>query len=163
MIYNNFYFLIKKKLRLGFQFGVGRSFGRISVYHRGGRLRKSFIFVDFFRRINSYGFIFKIIKTSLFTSFLGLIIYENGLTNYIILSEAMKINNPLFSGSTWNISQKLKSGYAVPLSYINLFSLVNNIEIYPFKGSSYARAAGMSAIITVKMSNSKVLLKLKSG
>jgi len=100
MNFNNFYFLITKKLRIGFQFGVGRSFGRISVFHRGGRLRKSFIFVDFFRRINSFGFIFKIIKTSLFTSFLGLIIYENGLTNYIILSENSKVNNLLFSGSS---------------------------------------------------------------
>ena len=75
-MFNNFYFCISKKLRIGFQFGVGRSFGRISIHHRGGYSRKSLIFIDFFRRINAFGFIYKIIKTSLFTSFVGLIIYE---------------------------------------------------------------------------------------
>lgn len=75
-----FKFLISKKLRIGFNFGSGRSFGLISIHHRGGRLKKSIYNIDFFKRINSFGFISKILKTSLFTSFVGLIIYENGLS-----------------------------------------------------------------------------------
>ena len=51
MNFNNFYFFISKKLRIGFHFGVGRSFGRISIHHCGGGQRKKSIFVDFFRRI----------------------------------------------------------------------------------------------------------------
>lgn len=50
----------------------------------------------------------------------------------------------------------------MPLSYISLFSLLSNIELYPFSGALYARAAGMSAILATKFMN-KVCLKLKSG
>lgn len=35
--------------------------------------------------------------------------------------------------------------------------------MYPFKGSSCARSAGMSAILSVKNKNKTTLLKLKSG
>jgi len=48
------------------------------------------------------------------------------------------------------------------LTYINLFTIVNNIELYPYKGSQIVRSAGTSAIITGKINN-KMSLKLKSG
>jgi ribosomal protein L2 len=62
--------------------------------------------------------------------------------------------------------EKLKtfniSGSSLPLSYINLFSLVSNVELSSFKGGILSRAAGTSLILTSKL-NDKVLLKSKSG
>jgi len=168
-LYNKFFMkqyfnlFLSKKLRVGFIFGSGRSFGLISVHHRKCRTVKKAFYVDFFKRINSYGFIFKIIKTSLFTSFIGLIIYENGLSNYILLSENVNVDNILFSGSFIKKSVKLLKGYSLPLSYINLFSIVSNIELYPFRGMVYSRSAGTSSILAGKFNNNTVLLKLKSG
>lgn len=78
---------IRSKLRIGFNFGIGRSFGKISVHHKGCFKVKNYKCLDFIRRINSYGFIFRIFKSNIFTSFLALVIYENGLSNYILLSE----------------------------------------------------------------------------
>ena len=62
MNFNNFYFFISKKLRIGFHFGVGRSFGRISIHHCGGGQRKKSIFVDFFRRIILMGLFLRLLK-----------------------------------------------------------------------------------------------------
>ena len=42
--------------------------------------------IDFYRRINSFGIIYKIIKDLNRTAFLGSILYENGLFSYIIFS-----------------------------------------------------------------------------
>jgi len=158
---NKFWLKIKLKLKVGFNFGVGRSHGKITIFHRGGSSKKTIDIIDFFRRINSYGFIFKIVKTSLFTSFLGFIIYENGLSNYILLSDKVNINSIIYSGSSF-IKRKFFLGDSLPLGDIGLFSLVNNIELNPFKGSIYARSAGLSAILSSKK-DKKILLKLKSG
>lgn len=56
----------------------------------------------------------------------------------------------------------MQVGFALPIYNFSLFSLVNNIELYPFSGSSLIRAAGTSAIIINKYMN-YVLVKLKSG
>lgn len=56
----------------------------------------------------------------------------------------------------------LNIGSALPLSYLKLFTVVSNIELYPFSGSVLARAAGAGAILTVQSLDSSVL-KFKSG
>lgn len=95
-----FNLLISKKLKFGFVSKSGRNFsGKICVYHKGGGNKKCHLLVDFIRRVNSYGFIFKIIKHSLFSSLIGLIIYENGLSSYILLSENNNLYNKLYSGT----------------------------------------------------------------
>ena len=151
LFFNYFFHNLDKKLRIGFVKTSGRNFsGKVCVHHKGGGNKRSIYFVDFFRRINSYGFILKVVKTSLFNSFLGLVVYENGLTNYIILSENIKKNSKIFSGSFYNKSE-ISYGYSIPVSYIPLFTPVNNIELYPFSGGLFARAAGTSAVVTSKL------------
>lgn len=155
-------FKLNKKLKIGFLKPTGRNFsGRICVHHQGGALKRNNYLVDFFKRINSFGIVVRIIKSSLYTSYLGLVIYLNGLSSYILLSDKIKENNVIFSGT---FSEKLSYsiGYSLPLSYLPLFSLVNNVELYPYSGSVLARAAGMSALVISKLNN-KVVLKLKSG
>lgn len=163
LFFNYYFHTLKKKLRIGFVQASGRNFsGRICVHHQGGGNKRCLYLVDFFRRVNAFGIISKIVKTSFFNSFLGLIIYENGLTNYMILSETLKVHNKIFSGSYYNEKKAILTGYSVSLSYVPLFLPVSNIELYPFSGSTLARSAGTSAIVTSKTSN-RVNLKLKSG
>jgi ribosomal protein L2 len=142
----------------------GRNFlGKICVHHRSGGNKKKYLYIDFFRRINNYGYIYKIIKCSNRTALIGGIIYENGLFSHIIISETIKLGSKIYSGT--NIKNNNDSsiiGNSVILQKIKLFSVVNNIEKYPFSGSSLIRAAGTSAIITTKINNT-VMLKLKSG
>jgi large subunit ribosomal protein L2 len=57
---------------------------------------------------------------------------------------------------------KINIGFSLPLSYISLFSLINNVELIAFSGGQLLRAAGANALIILKQSNF-VSIKLKSG
>jgi ribosomal protein L2 len=50
----------------------------------------------------------------------------------------------------------------VPIKHIKLFSIVNNIEMLPYKGAVLCRSAGVSAILIGKTLN-RAMLKLNSG
>jgi len=96
---------------------------------------------------------------------LGLFIYENGLSNYILLAEDLKIGDYIYVGTRSSVDKDIsckKIGSALPLSYISLFSKIYNVEFYPFKGGQLARAAGTSVIVSSK-DFKKTILKVKSG
>jgi ribosomal protein L2 len=155
-----FFFNINKKILIGTKSNAGRNYlGVICVHHRFGGNRTKFLNIDFYRRINSFGFIYKIIKDTYRTALLGGVIYENGLFAYIILSENINVGQKIYSGVFNNLN---KPGYTSLLKNIKLFATINNIEIYPYKGSTLSRSAGCSALLT-SINNDNVTLKLKSG
>jgi large subunit ribosomal protein L2 len=139
----------------------GRNFtGKICVHHRKGLTIKKYYKIDFYRRINSYGYLFKIIYNTNRTSYIGGIFYENGLISYIILAEKIKLGDKIYSGV--KKTKKNKRGNTNEIKNIKLFNIINNIELNPYKGAKLIRAAGTSAILTAKEKN-KINLKLKSG
>jgi large subunit ribosomal protein L2 len=94
-------------------------------------------YVDYFRRLNLLGFILKIQKVPFYTGNLGLIIYQNGLSNFILLAEDLKLGDYIFVGTQLIFDKEIsckKNGSALPISYIPLFSKIHNLELYPFKG-----------------------------
>jgi len=158
--------LLKNFLRIGFIPSAGRNFmGQICIRHRGGALKRRKYYVDFFRRINLIGYIIKIQKTPFYTGNLGLIIYQNGLSNYLLLAEDLYIGDRIYIGTALLKDKDFfykKIGSAIPLSYISLFSKIHNLELYPFKGGQLARAAGTSVIVSSKTLDC-TMLKVKSG
>jgi large subunit ribosomal protein L2 len=157
------YSYLSKNLKVGTFFVGGRNFtGHICVHHRSGGVKKNYYLIDFYRRVNSFGLIYKIIKDLNRTAFLGSIIYENGLFSYIILSEGLQIGDKIYSGSKKNFRGKSKNGFALCLNSINLFTIVNNVEMNPYTGSLLARAAGASCLLVGKKKDN-VILKFKSG
>jgi large subunit ribosomal protein L2 len=160
---NYFIFSINKKVSIGTRPLSGRNFlGTICVHHQSGGNKKNYLYVDFYRRINSFGYIYKIIKCPNRTGYLGSIIYENGLFSYILLSEGLKINSKIYSGNFSTNKDINQIGITIPLNNIRLFSIINNIELYPYSGGIITRSAGSSAIITTKKKEN-VIVKLKSG
>jgi large subunit ribosomal protein L2 len=159
--YLNFlFFNIKNKISIGVRPKSGRNFtGKICVHHRSGGHKKQYYFIDYFRRINNFGFLYKILQCSNRTAYIGAIIYENGLFSFNILTENIQIGHKIYSGSNY-INNDL--GNSILLKNISLFSILNNIENYPFFGGSITRSAGTSAILTNK-NNNKIIIKLKSG
>jgi len=84
--------IVNSFLRIGYIPSSGRNFsGKICIRHQGGSRKRCYLYVDFFRRLNLVGVLSKIKKTSLYTGYLGLMLYQNGLSNYILLSENMHI------------------------------------------------------------------------
>jgi len=155
-----FYNIKKKEISIGSRPKSGRNLtGKICVHHKSGGNKKLYYFIDFFRRINNYGYIYIIIKSQNRTALIGGIIYENGLFSFNILTENTKIGSKIYSG-TLNTTNTL--GYSILLKNINLFSIINNIENYPFFGGTITRSAGTSALLT-SSKNKKISLKLKSG
>jgi large subunit ribosomal protein L2 len=155
------YSYISKNLKIGTSFLGGRNFlGSICVHSRSGGVKRNYCYLDFYRRINAYGLVYKIIKDLNRTAYIGAIIYENGLFSYIILSEGIQVASKIYSGS--RRKGKILKGYAVPLQSINLFTIVNNVETRPYKGASIARAAGTSCLLVGKKKNN-IILKFKSG
>jgi len=68
----------------------------------------------------------KIIKNIKFTAYLGLIIYQNGLSSYVILADRVDIADIVFSGSSvFEENEKpLFLGSALPFFYIPLFTII---------------------------------------
>jgi len=157
--------IFNKKLSIGIRPRSGRNFsGKICVYHKSGGNKNQYICIDFYRRINNFGYIYIVLKTVNRTAFIGGIIYENGLFSYILTTENLIIGNKIYSGifkkySFFNINRK---GNNIILRDMSLFDILSNVEKFPYSGGSILRAAGVSSILTNK-SNNNVVLKLKSG
>ncbi len=131
---NYLFYNIKGKLSIGTRLKSGRNlFGKICVYHKSGGNKNQYICIDFYRRINNFGYIYIVLKTVNRTAFIGGIIYENGLFSYIILSEGLNLGDIIYSGSFNYDNTEILTGYALPLKNYNLFTLINNIEITQFK------------------------------
>ena len=159
-----YYFLfncISTKLKVGTCSFAGRNFsGKICVFHKGGANKKKNLLIDFKRRINQHGIIYNVVHDSKRSSFIGLIFYDNGYFSHIVLSSSVSIGDRIFSGVE-NL-ENFNTGDSTLLSFFDIFSIVNNIELKPFFGSSLARAAGVGATI-ISRNNYKVCLKLNSG
>ena len=101
-------------------------------------------------------------KVSFYSSFLGIIVYSNGIISSMLITDNLHLNNIIYSGTFFIKKDVLKKGYSMPLKFFGLFSLVSNVELVPFKGSTLIRAAGSSGLV-VNNKEKKVNLKLRSG
>jgi len=82
--------------------------------------------------------------------------------SFITLSEGTLVGQRIYSGSFFdnNLSNNKSSSFC--LRQQALFSVVCNVESYPYMGSALARAAGSGAVI-IASSSKLITLKLKSG
>lgn len=96
------------------------------------------------------------------TGKIGLILYENGLSSFILLQKGLKISSIVANGTSLFSVKALKTGDSTILNNIPLFSIISNIENKPLKGGNLCRAAGVSALLISK--NDKfAFLKFNSG
>lgn len=158
------YFFFKKiesKYNKGYNKKGGRNFqGRVCVLHRGGATKRMRREVDYFRKIEEYGLVLRVIKDTYRSAHVGLIIYINGLLSYILLSEGVVAGSWIYSGS--KRQGKVSKGYSNTLRSFALLSILNTIEAFPFKGGSFVRSAGVGAILFKKTEN-RGFLKMPSG
>lgn len=89
-----------KKLSFGLCKTGGRNFfGCITVFHRGGGVKRRYKLIDYQRRLNAFGVVIKFTADSHRAAFLSLICYFNGLLTYIIGSSGLMPLDVLFSGN----------------------------------------------------------------
>src|SRR5690349_7200982 len=127
------YFVIsslKKKFIKGIKKTGGRSnTGRVTVRGRGGGNKINYRILDLYRRLNQYGMLMQVFYDPNRTCKLGLIIFENGLSNLILAQVNMRIRDVIYLGSDLIEEEKeIKNGYSMPLINMPLYSVLSNIE-----------------------------------
>lgn len=135
--------------------------GRITVRHKGGRVKRHYRIIDFKRNKDNIPAVVKTIEYDPNRSAnICLLAYTDGEKKYILAPKGIKLGQKLYSGETADIVV----GNSLPLSSIPEGTYVHNIEMQPGGGGIIARSAGTSAQILGKDESGKyVVLRLKSG
>ena len=133
--------------------------GRITVRHHGGGNRTKYRVIDFKR--NKFD-VPATVQTLEYdpnrSAFIALIQYADGVKNYIIAPDGLKVGDTVMAGPNADI----KPGNALPLENIPVGTIIHNIELYPGHGAQLVRSAGNMAQLMAK-ENGLALVRLPSG
>jgi large subunit ribosomal protein L2 len=150
----------EKSLTGGRKERAGRdSFGRISVWHKGGGHKRLYRIVDFKRdKIGIPGKVASIEYDPNRSANIALVKYADGEKRYIIAPQGLGVNAQVISGPT----APIEAGNALPLENIPLGFMVHNVELTLGRGGQMVRSAGSGALIAAKEGD-YVTIKLPSG
>jgi large subunit ribosomal protein L2 len=135
--------------------------GKIMTRHKGGDAKRRYRLVDF--RRNKFN-IPATVKTIEYdpnrTSFICLIVYQDGTKSYIVAPANIKIGDKVISGESTDI----KIGNCLKIKNIPEGTFIHNVELVPGHGGQLARSAGTSAQVLGKDETGKfVIVKLASN
>lgn len=137
----------------------GRSRGRVTVRHQGGRRKRYYREIDFNRdKFDVWGIVEDIQYDPNRNSLVALVSYSDGERRYIITPEDLKIGDKVISSDT----APLEIGNSLPISKIPIGTQIHNLEITPGKGAQVAKSAGSSAVIQGREAGF-VLVKMPSS
>ena len=149
-----------KQLSLGKVSSGGRNnLGRITSRGQGAGHKNKYRVVDFYRKKDDLkARVERIEYDPNRSANLALIKYEDGVWNYILAPNQIKIGDDVISGK----SKEIKIGNCMPLNDIPSGTDIHNIELTPSGGGKLVRSAGSSAQILGTDEN-YCLIKLQSG
>ena len=149
-----------KQLSLGKVSSGGRNnLGRITSRGQGAGHKNKYRVVDFYRKKDDLkARVERIEYDPNRSANLALIKYEDGVLNYILAPNQIKIGDDVISGK----SKEIKIGNCMPLNDIPAGTDIHNIELTPSGGGKLVRSAGSSAQILGTDEN-YCLIKLQSG
>lgn len=144
-------FLLKKK--------SGRSGGKVTVRHQGGRHKRYYRMIDFKRdRINVPAKVEALEYDPNRNVDIALLKYEDGERRYILAPKGLKVGDEVVSGERVEI----KTGNTLKLANLPVGTIIHNVELVPGKGGQLARSAGTGLIIQAK-EGAFVHVKMPSG
>jgi large subunit ribosomal protein L2 len=132
--------------------------GRITVRHRGGGNKRKYRIIDFKRQGTDPAKVAAIEYDPNRTAYIALLETDAGVKSYIIAPQGLRVGDIVESGADADI----KPGNTLPLQNIPLGTFINNIELYPGKGSQLVRSAGSAAQLMAK-DNGQAQIRLPSG
>lgn len=138
----------------------GRSHGKVTVRHQGGRNKRFYREMHFNRNQKDgiAGTVFSIETDPNRRAKIALVVYADGDKRYIIAPYGLKIGQKVEAGDVAG----LEIGNSMPLSRIAIGTQIHNIEIQPGKGAQAVKAAGSVAVVQGK-EEEWVLVKMPSG
>ena len=139
--------------------GGRNSYGRVTVWQRGGGNKRLYRLIDFERSKHGVPAVVESIEYDPNRSArIALLKYRDGEKRYIVAPVGLKVGEELVSGS----GVEIKTGNAMPLAEIPLGAFIHNVELQPGAGAKIARSAGSSAQLIAK-AESFSHVKLASG
>ena len=149
-----------KSLTVGRHSTGGRNnLGRITSRHKGAGHKHKYRQIDFYRKKDDMkAKVERIEYDPNRSAHVALIKYEDGLMNYILSPNKIKIGDEVISGR----NKKIEIGNCMQLSDIPTGTDIHNIELYPNSGGKLVRSAGASAQISGTDDN-YCIVKLNSG
>lgn len=137
----------------------GRSHGKISTRHQGGRHKRLYRLVDFKRgNKDLVAEVAAIEYDPNRSADIALLEYENGAKSYILAPVGISVGQKVVASE----KAEIKPGNALPLWQVPLGTDLHNVELLPGKGGQLARSAGASAKLMAREGN-RATLKLSSG
>lgn len=133
--------------------------GHVTSRHRGGGHKKMYRRIDF--RRDKHGVPARVATIEYDpnrNSRIALLTYADGEKRYIIAPMGLNVGDAVISGP----DVELRTGNAMPLSKIQLGTVVHAIEMRPGQGAKIARGAGTFAQVMAK-EGTLILLRLPSG
>ena len=129
------------------EFAGRNMYGRITVRHRGSGTRQYIRTVDFKRLKREIpAKVAAIEYDPNRTSRLALLVYADGVKQYIVAPLGLKVGDIVISGTNADI----RPGNCLPISNIPVGTLIHNVELSIGKGGQLARAAGAAAQLLAK-------------
>ena len=123
------------------------SYGRITVRHRGGGVKRKYRIIDFKRDKDGISAqVMSIEYDPNRSANIALLQYEDGEKRYIIAPLGLKKGDKVISGDGADIIP----GNAMTIANIPVGTLIHNIELYPGRGAQLVRSAGNSAQLMAK-------------
>ncbi len=123
------------------------SYGRITVRHRGGGVKRKYRIIDFKRdKIDMPAKVLTLEYDPNRSANIALLEYEDGEKRYIIAPVGLKVGDTVLSSAAADI----KPGNTLPIANIPVGTVIHNIELYPGKGAQLVRSAGNAAQLMAK-------------
>lgn len=137
----------------------GRSGGKITVRHQGGRHKRYYRVVDFKRgKLGITGTVEAFSYDPNRNVNIALIKYPDGEYAYILAPQGLKVGDKIVSDK----KTEIKAGNAMQLKNMPVGTPVHNVELTPGKGGQIGRSAGTALILQAKHAPF-AHLKLPSG
>ncbi|MBI4039921.1 50S ribosomal protein L2, partial [Candidatus Daviesbacteria bacterium] len=137
----------------------GRSGGKVTVRHQGGRNKRQYRVIDFIRgKFGVVGEVTALEYDPNRTVSIALIKYTDGEYRYILAPKDLRVGDKITAGE----KVELRTGNAMKLKNVPIGTMVHNVEITPGKGGQLGRSAGTSLTLQAK-EGGFAHLKLPSG
>jgi len=138
----------EKSLTTPLQNHAGRDkFGRISVWHHGGREKRLYRIIDFkFLPFEGKAEVVAIEYDPNRSSFIALLKMPDGTKKYVTAAHDLKIGDFITSGPIKRMTTASRS----KLADIAIGTQIHNIELQPGQGAKIVRSAGSTAVLSAK-------------
>jgi large subunit ribosomal protein L2 len=137
----------------------GRSGGKITVRHQGGRQKRQYRTIDFKR--DKFGIPGEVVALEYDPNRnvdIALIKYPDGDYRYILAPKNLNVGDAIVSGE----KVEIKTGNAMKLKSVVIGTMVHNVELTPGRGGQIGRSAGTALMVMAKEGDF-AHLKMPSG